>query len=235
MLIGADYDKIEFQLLGLELLEPTAFVGDMIMAFFGFLFAYKVSKLGQTVFIKNWKIFFFLFGLLFLFGGFGHLMYNYWAIPGKYAGWFLGIVIVFYVEAAMLSFIKSDKLRNALLIACKIKLLLALIGEVLIISLIDLSVDFSVAMQIPTVNSTFGLTSALVILSYYYSRILTPVFKFFILSGLVMLPAVFFRAMKINPAPWFDKNDVSHLVLFFGLILYYTGVKRVAAYQKKLS
>ena len=41
--------------------------------------------------------------------------------------------------------------------------------------------------------------------------------------------------MKINPAPWFDKNDVSHLVLFFGLILYYTGVKRVAAYQKKLS
>ena len=235
MLIGADYDKIEFQFFGLELLEPSAFIGDMILAFFAFLFAYRVSKLSQTVFIKNWKIFFFLFGVLFLFGGFGHLMYNYWTVPGKYVGWFLGIIVVFYIEAAMLSFILRDKLRNALLIESKTKLVLALIGELLITSLIDLSGDFSVAMQIPTINSIFGLTLALAVLSFYYSKILTPGFKFFVFSVLVMLPAVVFRAMKINPAPWFDKNDVSHLVLFLGLTLYYTGVKRVAAYQKNLS
>lgn len=235
MLIGADYDKIEFQLFGLELLEPNAFIGDMIIAFFAFLFAYKVSKLNQSVFTKNWKIFFFLFGILFFFGGFGHLMYNYWAIPGKYTGWFLGIITVFYIETAMLSFIKKDKLRNVLLIASKIKLVLALIGEVLVISLIDLTQDFSVAMQIPTINSTFGLILTLVVLSYHYTKTLNPNFRFFIFSVIVMLPAVFFRALKINIAPWFDKNDVSHLVLFIGLILYYVGVKRVAGYQKTLS
>ena len=58
-------------------------------------------------------------------GGFGHLFYNYWGTPGKYIGWFTGIIYVFFIEQAMLPFLKNVKIKNTLLLLSRFKLVLA--------------------------------------------------------------------------------------------------------------
>ncbi len=235
MLIGADYDKIEFELFGLNLLEPNSFIGDFIIFVFAFFFAYKVSKMKQTNFTKNWKYFFFIFGIGFLFGGLGHLMYNYWEIPGKYIGWFAGMTSVFIIEKAMLPFLSNEKLKKTLLLISKIKFILAIIAEILVIYYVDLEKDYSIAMKVPIINSTIGLTYTLAILGYIFSKKITPGFKYFLYSVLIMLPTLVFQTQKISFAPWFDKNDISHIFLLIGVIFYYLGVKKVGEFQQSLS
>ena len=44
MLIGVEYDKIEFQLFGLDLLEPNGVFGDIIIFALSIFFAYKIKK-----------------------------------------------------------------------------------------------------------------------------------------------------------------------------------------------
>ncbi len=235
MLIGADYEKIEFEFLGLDLLEPNSFVGDFIIFTFSFIFAYKVSKMLQTNFVKNWKYFFIVFGIGFLFGGLGHLMYNYWGVPGKYIGWFAGMTSVFLIEKAMLPFLSNPKLVKTLLLFSKIKFILAIIAEILVIYYVDLEQDYSVAMKVPIINSTIGLVYTLAILGFVFSKKITPGFRFFLYSVLIMLPSLVFQSQKISFAPWFDKNDISHIFLLVGVIFYYLGVKSVANYQKELT
>ena len=48
MLIGRDYDKIEFSFLGLDLLEPNAFIGDTIILITAIIIALKIKKIQST-------------------------------------------------------------------------------------------------------------------------------------------------------------------------------------------
>lgn len=235
MLIGSDFDKIQFQLFGLDLAEPIGFLGDVLISSFAFYFAFKVYKLYRTPFTKNWTLFFAIFGIGFIMGGFGHLFYNYWGTPGKYIGWFSGIVYVFFIEQAMLPFLESNKLKKNLLLLSKIKVVLAITAQVYIVSTVNLYPDYSFGMKVPTINSAIGLVYCLGVLGYVFSKKIHPPFANFYYSVLIMFPAIFFQLMKINMSPWFDKNDVSHLMVFVGMFFYYRGVREVSEYQKGLA
>ena len=53
MLIGRDFDKIEFSFLGLDLLEPNAFIGDTIILITAIIIAFKIKKFNhQNAFLK---------------------------------------------------------------------------------------------------------------------------------------------------------------------------------------
>ena len=58
MLIGEDFPKIDFQPFGLDLVEPNAMLGDLIIALVSWYFAYRVSKMPSTPFFRCWKSFF---------------------------------------------------------------------------------------------------------------------------------------------------------------------------------
>ncbi len=235
MLIGTDFDKIEFELFGLNLLEPNSFIGDFIIFVFSIYFGFKVLKFQRSNFVKNWNLFFFIFGIGFFFGGLGHLMYNYWGIPGKYIGWFAGMTSVYLIERAILPFLSNKKTVNILLQISTFKFILAILAEILVIYFIDLEKDYSVAMKVPIINSSIGLIYTLAILGYVFSKRITPGFKYFLYSVLVMLPTLIFQTQKINFTQWFDKNDISHVFLLIGVIFYYLGVKNVAKYEKELA
>ena len=235
MLIGADFDKIQFELFGLKMAEPIGFLGDVLISSFAFYFAFKAYKLYRTPFTKNWTIFFVIFGVGFIMGGFGHLFYNYWGTPGKYIGWFAGIIYVFFIEQAMLPFIENKPLKKSLILLSKVKLILAVSAQIYIVSTVNLYPDYSFGMKVPTLNSTIGLIYCLGVLGYVFSKKTHQSFANFYYSVLIMFPAVFFQLMKINLSPWFDKNDASHLLVFIGLLFYYKGVKEVSLYQKSLS
>lgn len=225
MLIGADFPKIEFELLGLELLEPNSFIGDTVLFIFSVYAANQVARIQKpSLFHKSWFLFFIVFGTSFLLGGFGHLLYNYWGIPGKTPSWFLGVIAVYFIERAMISLMEREALKRALNIVSKIKLTLALISVFIVLVLVDLEADYSKGMIVPTINSTIGLVGTLGVLAIALSKRINGMSPL-ILSVIILIPAAVIQGMKINLHPWFDKNDFSHVLLLIALFLYIKGIK----------
>jgi hypothetical protein len=233
MLVGSDYQKIEFSCFGLDLVEPNAMLGDVVLCFIALVFAFKVHKMPvQNTFFVAWRWFFILFGVGFFLGGLGHLMYNYWGVAGKYTSWYLGIISVFFIERALVSIHPNKKLLRVFNFIIIGKLILAILTASIVFVFLDLKNDPSMGLRVPSFNSTVGLLFALGCLGVFYSAVLSPKFRFFWVSVLVLIPAAFFQLMKINFHQWFDKNDASHFLLVISLLLYFNGVK---GYQKHLS
>lgn len=232
MLIGKDYPKIEFEFLGLDLLEPNTFIGDVIIVILALYFAYKVNKISiKTPYFIYWKWFFIVFGTGFFIGGLAHLFFNYWGIPGKYTSWYSGIIASFLVEYAMISIHPIQKIKTILKKVIWIKLTLALVIETLIFIKLDLNTTPALGLIVPTVNSVIGLGLTLGILGYYYQKKIDSSFKYLWISTLILIPSALFQSLKINFHQWFDKNDVSHILLIIGLILYYISIRN---YSKNL-
>lgn len=233
MLIGQDFDKIEFEFLGLDLLEPNSFIGDFLIFIVAMVFAYKTFRFGkQNVFFVNWTYFFLIFGVGFLLGGLSHLLYNYWGIPGKTPSWYLSILAVFFLEKAMISLHQNKGRKRLFLTLSKVKLGLALVAALAVSIFVDLEADYSKGMQVPTINSTIGLAATLGFLAYTYSKKIKG-FKYFLISVPILIPAAFFQAMKINFHPWFDKNDATHTLIFISTLFYFAGIKSYAKYVSK--
>jgi len=234
-MIGQDFEKISFDFLGLELLEPNAFIGDLIIAILSFLFAHKTYKIYKRTLSNNhkyWLLFFLVFGIGFLAGGLGHLLFNYWGIPGKFVSWYSGVVFPFLIEMAMFSLLKEKEMLFKLL--AKIKLVIGLIILTLIIIKYDLNKDMTKGMIVPTYSSLIGLFFALGYLGYVFSIKMHKSFNLLWISILVMLPSVFFQSMKINLHPWFDRNDVGHFLLIINIILYFSSIVKYDKYKTSL-
>lgn len=231
MLIGKDFDKIEFSFLGLDLLEPNAFIGDVIILITALILALKVRKFNvSNSFTKNWVKFFLLFGSGMFLGGVGHLMFNYFGFYGKYIPWLMGILAVYFIEKAMVSLLKNNfKSLFERLIFFKLFIFLSL--EVLVFCFIDMSVDHSIGLRVPAINSTIGFIFSLGILGYKYSKEIDKNFIYFLYSVFLMVPSGLFIALKINIHPWFDKNDFGHLTLVITMLFFYKSIK---SYSNKI-
>ncbi|MCH2223189.1 MAG: hypothetical protein MK066_00375 [Crocinitomicaceae bacterium] len=230
MLIGQDFDKIEWDVLGLHLLEPNAFFGDMLIAIVGFYFAYKTASLKKnTPFFSFWKLAFISFGFTFITGGFGHLFFHYWGVPGKYLGWYVGIFTPYFIEQATLSLIQHTKQKKFLILLSKIKFIIAVIGTSLMILFMDLESDPTRGMSIVTPHIIIGLVFCLGYLGYIYSKRIHRSFTYMWISVITILPSAIFQSQKINFFQWFDRNDVSHLLIIIGMFFYFACIK---AYSK---
>ena len=225
MLIGKDFDKIEFSFLGLELLEPNAFIGDLIILITALFLASKLRKFDvSNPFFKNWTYFFLFFGFGMFLGGVGHLMFNYFGFYGKYIPWLMGIWAVYFIEKAMISLIKNNYkafLNKVILF----KLFFFISLEVLVFCFLNMSEDHSIGLRIPAINSTIGFIFSLGFLGYKFSKEIDKNFIYFLYSFLLMIPSGIFITYKINIHPWFDKNDFGHLILVLTMILFYKAIK----------
>jgi len=226
MLIGENFDKISFEMFGLQLLEPNTFISDILIVLVSIFAAYKVSRFQtKSIYFKYWTIFFVFFAISTFFGALGHLLFNYWGLAGKYPAWFLVPFSVFFIEQATFVLLESDKLRKTLKIISWTKLIVALVGVILTILFVDLT-DYSKGMRIPTLNTTIGLAFCLGILGYSYMKRINSCFKYFVISTFVLIPAALFQSLKINIHPWFDKNDGTHVILSIGVIFFYITLKK---------
>jgi hypothetical protein len=230
MLIGSDFPKIEFELLGFHLLEPNTFIGDVFIFMFSIYALYRLNKLPvKSIFFLYWKWFFVVFGISFICGGFGHLFFNYLGIRGKYFSWYTSLIAVFLIEIAMLSIHSNQSLSKKLKRISFFKLIVSIGIETAIFIFADLSKNPSEGLIIPSVDSFLGLSLTLGLLGFHYQKTVSKSFQYFWISILVMLPNLFIQGFKINIHPWFDRNDLSHLLLLIGLILY---LKALLNYHK---
>jgi hypothetical protein len=234
MLIGQDFDKIEFSLWGLDFLEPNALIGDFLLLIVAFLLAYKTKKLSTSLpFFRYWRAFYLAFGIGMFFGGLGHAMFNYWGFAGKYFPWYMGIISVFILEKAMISIhpiAKTKDLLNKLSLA---KLILAIAAATAVFIFADLNKDQTVGLRVTAINSAVGLIYCLGILGYKYMKEYGAYFKYMWYSVFIMFPSALFIAFKINLHQWFDKNDFAHVLLIIGLILYFLSIRGYAKHLEK--
>lgn len=226
MIIGEDYPVIEFNLFGLDLVEPNAFIGDFILFSVSIILAFIIrKKYTKNTFFHSWYIFFLIFGFSFLFGGIGHTFYNYLGLFGKYPSWYLGMIAVFFIEKAMISIHPSQFFQRNARIFSVVKLLLAVVAETLVFLFADLEQDVSIGLKVPSINTFIGLVFSLGYLGYVYTKIYTKGFNYHIISVFVLIPTAIVQTLKISFAQWFDRNDISHIFLLTALILYFLGVK----------
>jgi hypothetical protein len=236
MLIGQDFDKIQFELFGLELLEPNAFIGDSILGLLALFLAFRIRKIRKThSFYSFWFLFFISFGLGFIMGGLGHLFWNYWGVAGKYFAWFAGLFSSLFAEHAMIAINKDRRERHVFRTISRLKFVYAFLILTFLVVTRDLTNHLGWGLAVSLVSTGIGTVFAFGVLPYYYKRTLKMKFHYFWAALFMLLPVAFVQNMKINIAPWMDRNDISHILMFITLIFYFMGIGLFRKYQMKNS
>lgn len=225
-MIGQDFEKIQWEFAGLELLEPNAMLGDIVLFGVAMYFASYCSKLTND-FYRNWRNFYLIFGCSFLLGGLGHFLYNYFGLWGKYPSWILGMVATYFLSKAMIGLWPDESKRMHYTNFSKWLLTIGVLSEISVFIFIDLSQDQSRGLLVPSLISGIGLIFALVYLGIAYQRKIDSAFKYFWIAALMLLPNAIIQSQKINLAQWFDRNDFSHVLLLISLILYFVALVKI--------
>lgn len=235
MLIGVDYPKVEFELFGLELVEPNGFIGDVLIFILALYYFFKMKKLegyDTNVFLKNWRSFYLWFGLSFLVGGFGHLFYKYLEIAGKTPSWYLALLAPYFIEQAMLSIYPKVEKRAIFMRISLIKLLVFVVLETILLLTLDISSAPEKGMHLVTISTTLGLVLCLGVLGSCYQKRIHLSFRYMWIAMFVLLFTAIPQLIKFNPHQYWDRNDLSHTLLLVTLVLYYQTIKNEKNFNK---
>jgi hypothetical protein len=228
-MIGLDFPKIEFELFGLELLEPMAIITDSIMGGLSVYFGIKIFGLRKQIdFYKFWALFFLIFGIGSIIGGVGHTFYNQLGLFGKIPSWVSGPIAVYFAERAMISLYWKAETKTILLRIFNAKLILVYC-IFLFLLLTNANPDRPNLPFLPVaINTIVGMIATVGVLGFKYTETLSAKFKFFWLGVMIMFPTAIIFLFKINVHQWFDKNDFSHILLTIGIVYWYLGVTKLA-------
>lgn len=228
-MIFADFEKIHFSLFGFELMEPMALITDVIMGSLSVYFAFRLRKnLTDHPFYLYWSYFFLIFGAGAFYGGFAHAFYGYWGVIGKFPSWISGPVSVYCLEQAMISVHPDNKILSRLKVISFWKFFAVILAWILILSLGPIQEKPSIGFLPIAINTILGVSlSAGILGSIYKKKGLSVNFKYFVLGVLVMIPSAFVFLMKINLHQWFDKNDLSHVLLTAGITYFFIGCRKL--------
>ncbi|PIB36898.1 hypothetical protein BFP72_16550 [Reichenbachiella sp. 5M10] len=204
--------KISFELWGLELLEPMGFLLNMVMCLVSVALYLRMKEEDATDFKKYWTNFYWLFAVSTLFGGFSHLLYNYFGMMGKIPGWLAAVLAISSIEMAVASQYESrqDTLKN-----------LVRIKAVIILLLLSIDLQFTWVM----VHTAIGLLIILGASAIHHIRMGQSHYYLFLYSIGLMILTLPFRLGGIDLHLWFNRDDVSHVFMIISLVLFYKGVK----------
>lgn len=227
MLIGQDYPKLDFYIGKLHLLEPNGTITDLLMAALSFYFAISLQNVkNKDAFTRMWMAFFLLHGLGSFFGALGHALYLYWGIYGKIATWITGVLSIYAIEKAFIDQLENTSQRTLFEKIAFWKIPSIYLAIVLICLLSDVSLKPELPFLPVAINTIVGVVFSAGYLAYTFSKSKNAIYRYFYWGVMVILPSAFFFLLKINPFPWFDKNDFSHVFMCGGITLFYIGVKK---------
>lgn len=226
-MIGADFEKIHFVLFGLDLVEPMAFITDTLLGITSIVLGLLLSKIKiEHPFRSYWIWFFLIFGIGAFIGGFGHVLFNYWGVAGKFPTWISGPLAIFLLEQGMIATHPNKEKLNLYKILSFWKLILVYVVFTLVCIFAPIQENPRLAFLPTAFNTIFGVILTAGILGNYLSKKVAIEFKYFVFGVIALLPTAFIFLFKINLHPWFDKNDLSHILMIIGISFFYVGVKK---------
>ncbi len=211
---------IYFSFQGLELQEPMSAVTNWMIATFCF-YAFLKLKNRNSEEVIYWKYFFITFSLSTFFAGFGHLLFHYFAIPGKFPNWITGVMSGYFASNAILFKMKNQARKKIFKIGIILKaivlLFLALWKQKFLFIAIDAILTYIVFCGV------YG---------YIYFKQGSNYMKYMVYGVLVCLPSLFIFIFKINLHKWLNKDDLSHLFMLGCTICFYLGAKNIESETK---
>lgn len=226
MKIGEDFDKIEFSLFGLDLLEPNVLLSNALITITGLFLGWRMFKTlpVKELFYKYWMWLLIVQGLSFFLGAMGHVIYNYTGVWGKYVPLTTAMIFNLILEIAMIQLLPENRKKLFQNLAFG-KSIIAIVSLTIIMFAVDVEKNVQILLIVPSLNTTIGYILALGVLGWKYAKKTSKALYLLPLSVLTLIPAAIFQAKKINIHPWFDRNDASHLLIALTLIMYYYAVK----------
>lgn len=233
MIIGSDFEKIPFSVFNLDLVEPNSLITNSLICIIGLFLAYRTRKNFpiKQPFFRYWYLLFVLQGVGFLFGGLGHVLYNYTGVWGKFFPLTFGILFCTALEHAMICLLPEEK-RALYFKLSKLKSVVALAALTTLMFTIDVENNLSTLLLVPSLNTTIGYVLTLGFLGWKYAQKTTKALYLLPISVLTLIPAAIVQAKKISFHPWFDRNDFSHLLIVVTLILYYYAIRGYYRYTQ---
>lgn len=208
-------EKVAFEFLGLQLLEPLSTLMNWVLAFeCGYLYT-RLKGEGSS-FKKFWSYYFLISAISFVFGGFSHLIFNYTGMLGKIPNWSLGIIAAACAEMGLISDIEDDKKR---------RMLLTVIRSAAFASFVMLALDFHFKWVMVAVGLKFVFIIVTSI-SRYRSGI--SGYKNFLIGAalLFLMAPVKIGEIDIHPA-YFNRDDIAHFLMLPAYWFFFKGVTSV--------
>ena len=210
-----DFEIIKFSFAGLTLQEPMALITNWLVAVFCFFVVLKI-KWSNSESVRSFRLFYLILGISMVFGGLGHLFFQYLGMYGKFPSWILGTVAGFYIGKGVLVYWKEHKsysfFKFFLISKALILLSLSLIFQKFIFVAIDVILTY-------------------IIYSGYISYRLwmkdKVEMKFFVYGIIILFPSMFIFLMNINLHRFLNRDDLSHILMLFCIIFFYSGIKRI--------
>ncbi|WP_070136925.1 DUF6962 family protein [Crocinitomix algicola] len=226
-MIGADFEKIHFVLFGLDLVEPMAFITDTILGITSIVLGLLLSKIKiEHPFRTYWIWFFLIFGLGAFVGGLGHVFFNYWGVAGKFPSWISGPIAIFLLEQGMIAVHPNETKLSLFKSLSFWKMILVFVIFTLVCLFAPIQENPRLAFLPTAINTIFGVILTAGVLGNFYAKKIDINFKYFVFGVITLTPTAFIFLMKINLHPWFDKNDLSHVLMVIGISFFYVGVKK---------
>ncbi|MFT5581913.1 MAG: hypothetical protein ACI9G9_001175 [Psychromonas sp.] len=210
-----EFDIIPFQLFNLNLQEPMSFVTNWLIAFFC-LYAFGSLKYGKNTFVDRWKNFYLILTISSLLAGLGHLLFQYFDIYGKMPSWVLGAVAGIFASLGMLSIWHNKKSKSFLTYVVFIKSIVLVSSALYLKSFLFIAID-----AILTYLLFCGFMGLLLHRKKYAGM------KYIVIGVLVLIPSAFIFLLKVNLHRFLNRDDLSHLLMLFCVILFYKGVRKV--------
>lgn len=208
-------EVIQFDFLGLHLQEPMALLLNWIIAgvcFFAF------SKLGAYKNTANfyWRAFYLTFGISTVFGGLGHLFFQYTGFFGKYPSWIFGCIANGFAAMGMLNFKGISAPKNYAYHLVWIKSIGFCVASIITQKFIFVAVD-----AILTYIGYTGVYACALMKREVRAKFL----KYMITGVLILFPSAFIFIFKLNVHQWLNKDDLSHILMLIAIYYFYLGLK----------
>lgn len=210
-------EKIVFHWQGLTLMEPIGVIFNWLIAAQCFHHGVKLkAALGKESATRYWVGFYWLFAGSTLFGGLSHLLFFYFDLAGKIPGWSLAILSMAFLEAALL--VQAQKKSLLWVIWVQTALLYGL-----------LAYDFRFLWV--SIQTLIGLVVVSGGVSFIQIKKGDKAWIGYWKGISWMFLSLPFVLGEIDLSLWFNRHDVSHILMMLCLWTFYrTTVEVVVAH-----
>lgn len=215
-------EDLPFELFGLCLQEPMSLVSNLWIAIPAFIFYLKLNK-SQERFTKYWALSFLFLSFSTGLGGLSHLFFQYTGMEGKMVTWVFAFTSSFFSCLAMVNtgilLEKSRKIWTGFIV-------------------LRIAILFSIALWsqnfifVAIENAVAYIFYCLILGSYFWKKGHLS-FKYLVFGVIILMPSIFIFVFNINPHIWFNKNDLSHLIIAITITFFYLSVKKFDSKQEE--